>query len=54
MSTIAALLANQNRQADKIMLPILWLLFAMALGLASWYDTWKMAVFIGGALALAP
>lgn len=54
MSTLQALLAAQHRQADKIMLPVLWLLFVMALGLAPWHDTWKMAFFLGGALALVP
>ena len=54
MTSASALLGAQYRQADKIMLPVLWLLFVMALGLAPWYDTWKMAVFVGGVLALVP
>ena len=54
MSISKKLLVAQYKQADKIMLPVLWLLFIMGLGLAPWYDTWKMAVLVGGAFALVP
>lgn len=54
MSISKNLLVAQYKQADKIMLPVLWLLFIMGLGLAPWYDTWKMAVLVGGPFALVP
>ncbi len=36
------------------MLPLLWILFATSLGLASWHDTWNLALWIGLPLALIP
>ena len=43
-----------GRQADRIMLPLVWILFATSLGLASWYDTWALALWIGLPLTLIP
>ncbi|WP_123659743.1 methyl-accepting chemotaxis protein [Pusillimonas sp. NJUB218] len=54
MTPSSDLLTTQYRQADRIMLPVLWLLFVMALGLAPWYDTWGMAVGVGLPLAALP
>ncbi|WP_322998362.1 methyl-accepting chemotaxis protein [Castellaniella sp.] len=42
------------RQADRIMLPLIWVLFITALGLANWYDTWGLALGVGLPLALIP
>lgn len=46
--------SSYGRQADRIMLPLLWVLFATALGLASWHDTWHLALWIGLPLMLVP
>jgi methyl-accepting chemotaxis protein len=46
--------SSYDRQADRIMLPLLWILFATSLGLASWHDTWNLALWIGLPLALIP
>ncbi|CDM24786.1 methyl-accepting chemotaxis protein [Castellaniella defragrans 65Phen] len=46
--------SSYGRQADRIMLPLLWILFATALGLAPWHDTWHLALWIGLPLALIP
>jgi len=42
------------RHADRIMLPLIWVLFITALGLANWYDTWGLAFGAGLPLALIP
>lgn len=44
--------SDHYRKADRIMLGVIWLLFAYSLGLASWHDTWVQAVAIGGGTAL--
>jgi methyl-accepting chemotaxis protein len=41
-------------RADRLFLGIVWLLFAMALGLADWYRTWTEALVAGTALAVIP
>jgi methyl-accepting chemotaxis protein len=41
-------------KADKLFLPLLWMLEAVALGLSSWYDTWMLALLIGLPLAAIP
>ncbi|WP_323011350.1 methyl-accepting chemotaxis protein [Castellaniella sp.] len=41
-------------QADRIMLPLIWVLFFTTLGLASWHDTWGLAWAVGLPLALIP
>jgi methyl-accepting chemotaxis protein len=46
--------SSYGRQADRIMLPMVWVLFATALGLASWHDTWRLALWVGLPLALIP
>lgn len=43
-----------TRHADRIMLPLIWVLFITALGLANWYDTWGIALGIGLPLAAIP
>lgn len=40
-------------KADRIMLGVMWLLLAYALGLAFWHDTWIQAIVIGGGTTLA-
>ncbi|WP_066454190.1 methyl-accepting chemotaxis protein [Castellaniella caeni] len=40
--------------ADRVMLPLLWVLFATSLGLAPWHDTWTLALLVGLPLALVP
>lgn len=42
------------QQGDKIMITVMWFLFAMSLGLASWYGTWAEALWIGLPAALVP
>ncbi|BAP42647.1 chemotaxis sensory transducer [Pseudomonas sp. StFLB209] len=39
-------------KADRIMLSLVWLLFATSLGLAFWYDTFGQAIVVGGGVAL--
>jgi len=41
-------------KADKLFLPVLWLLMAVSLGLSSWHDTLMLALLIGLPLALIP
>lgn len=41
------------RQADRIMLGVLWLLFAYALGLAAFNGGWDQALLIGGLTAVS-
>ncbi|MGB6242121.1 MAG: methyl-accepting chemotaxis protein [Castellaniella sp.] len=45
---------TSTRHADRIMLPLIWVLFATALGLANWHDTWGLALGIGLPLAAIP
>lgn len=61
MSTTAnhlrAVLRDDARHADRIiMLPLLWALYAISLGLAQWYwsATWTLAIWAGLVLALVP
>ena len=42
------------QQGDKIMIFVVWFLFAMSLGLAGWYSTWSEALWIGLPAALVP
>jgi methyl-accepting chemotaxis protein len=51
---IRAHLNTQYRQADKIMLPVLWLLFIMALALTPWYATYTPALLVGLPAAALP
>ncbi|RII83472.1 hypothetical protein [Neopusillimonas maritima] len=51
---IRAHLNTQYRQADKIMLPVLWLLFIMALALTPWYATYMPALLVGLPAAAIP
>ena len=41
-------------QGDRIMIGVIWFLFAMSLALANWYDTWAEAFWIGLPSALVP
>ena len=41
-------------QSDRMMIGLLWGLFAYSLALASWYGTWSEALFIGLPAALVP
>src|SRR5690606_37504659 len=42
------------RRADVMLLPVIWLLFIMALCLAPWYGTWAPALWVGVPAALLP
>lgn len=42
------------QQGDKIMIGVVWFLFAMSLGLAGWYNTWSEALWIGLPAAAVP
>ncbi|MVW74266.1 methyl-accepting chemotaxis protein [Pseudomonas xionganensis] len=52
MSTLQSLIDTHYRKADRIMLGVLWLMFAYALGLAAWHGTWGQALLVGGGTAL--
>src|SRR5690606_1737453 len=54
MDSNVALLAAHYRRADRLMLPLLWGLFALALFLAPWYGTWGLALGLGLPFALIP
>ena len=54
MDSNVALLAAHYRRADRLMLPLLWGLFALALFLAPWYGTWGLALGLGLPFALVP
>jgi methyl-accepting chemotaxis protein len=41
------------RQADRLMLAVLWAMTLYAFGLAFWHATWAAALVIGGGTALA-
>lgn len=43
-----------HAKADKLFLPVLWLLFAFSLGLSQWHDTLMLALAVGLPLALIP
>jgi methyl-accepting chemotaxis protein len=40
--------------ADKLFLPVLWLLFVFSLGLSQWHDTLVLALLVGLPVALVP
>ncbi|UCJ17839.1 methyl-accepting chemotaxis protein [Pseudomonas sp. MM211] len=44
---------NFYRQADRLMLCVVWLMTLYALGLAFWHATWAAALIIGGGTAIA-
>ena len=54
MNTIDAVLKNHFRQADRLMMCILWGLFAMALALSGLHDTLRWALIVGIPTALLP
>lgn len=54
MKTIGAVLKHHFRQADRLMLCILWCLCAMALALSGLHDTLRWALLIGIPTALVP
>jgi methyl-accepting chemotaxis protein len=43
-----------HAKADKLFLPVLWLLFTLSLGLSQWHDTLLIALFVGLPVALVP
>ena len=45
---------DHTAKAHKLFIPLLWLLLAMALGLAPWYGTWQPALLAGVPAALLP
>ncbi len=47
MSDIEKYLNLHYQRADRIMLPLVWLLFAMSLALSGWHDTMGWALVIG-------
>jgi methyl-accepting chemotaxis protein len=54
MNEIEKYLNQHYQRADRIMLPILWLLFVMSLALSGWYDTLNLALLIGLPAAVIP
>jgi len=52
MNSPQSLIEKHYRKADRIMLGVLWLMFAYALGLAVWHGTWGQALLVGGGTAL--
>lgn len=40
-------LARTYREADRIMLGVVWSLFILSLALSPWYGTWSLALTIG-------
>lgn len=54
MSTQDNSLVRLYKSGDKIMIGVIWFLFAMSLGLANWYNTWSEALWIGLPSALVP
>jgi len=45
---------DHTAKAHKLFIPILWLLLAMAFGLAPWYGSWQPALLAGMPAALLP
>ena len=45
---------NNYRRADRLMLPVLWALFAMGLALSGWHDTLPWALAVGLPAAALP
>jgi methyl-accepting chemotaxis protein len=45
---------NNYRRADRLMLPVLWTLFAMGLALSGWHDTLPWALAVGLPAAALP
>ena len=54
MATQSNSLVRLYSQGDKIMVGVVWFLFAMSLGLANWYGTWSEALWIGLPAAVVP
>ncbi|NDP65069.1 MAG: chemotaxis protein, partial [Polaromonas sp.] len=54
MNEIDQYLNRHYQRADRVMLPIVWLLFVMSLALSGWHDTLKWALLIGLPAALIP
>ena len=54
MNTIEAVIKNHFRQADRLMLCIVWSLFALALALSGLHDTLRWALLVGLPAALVP
>lgn len=54
MFNIEFYLASNYRQADRLMLVVLWLLFVMCLFLTGLNNTWLLALFVGLPAALLP
>src|SRR5690606_32538598 len=53
-ATEYAFLSGHYRRADRLMLPLLWAMFAMTLFLAPWWNTWTLAYTLGLAFAAFP
>jgi methyl-accepting chemotaxis protein len=43
-----------HAKARRLFIPILWLLFLLALALAPWYGTWRPALLTGAPAAILP
>lgn len=54
MEAVNQQLTLQYRQADKIMLVVIWLLFVLALALTPWHATYRPALVAGLPAALIP
>lgn len=54
MSSNTTLLAAHYQRADRLMLPLIWGLLVLAMFLAPWYGTWRVALGFGVPFALIP
>ncbi len=52
MSAQQSLIEKHYRKADRIMIGVLWLMFAYSIGLAAWHGTWEQALLVGGSTVL--
>ena len=54
MDVTSSLLDAHYRRADRLMLPLIWGLFIMAMCLAPWYGTWNLVFTFGLLFAVVP
>jgi methyl-accepting chemotaxis protein len=54
MRTASRLLEESYRRTDRAMLPLLWLLFIVGVGMAPQYGRWNTAIAVGAAAATVP
>src|SRR5271165_253214 len=53
MRSMNTVLSRLHHKGDRIMLAVVWALFALSLALAPLYGTWRLALTVGVGLALA-